>query len=373
MADGTTFVGLDVHVATIAIAVVRGDGVAQELGMLPNTPAALAKRLRKLGPPALLRVCSEAGPCGYGIYRQLTELGIACTVVAPSLIPVRPGDRVKTDRRDAVKLARLLRSGDLTAVAVPTPEQEALRALSRARETATNDRHRARQRLVKFLAQQRIAEPASGKRWTKTYWTWVTGVTLPLPAAQIVLDELRDAITTEQERLTRLTAALTELAQTGAQAPVVAALQTLHGIGLITAVGIVAEVGDLTRFDRPPQLMAYAGLVTSEHSSGGRQSRGGITTTGNRHLRYLLVEAAWHYARPIRLSGPAPATPEERIAQQARERLSRRYFRLLSRGKPKQVATVAVARELLGFVWAMAQAVAATPAVAPEATEPLAA
>jgi transposase len=367
MADGTTFVGLDVHVATIAVAVIRADGTAQELGVLPNTPGALAKRLRKLGPAATLRVCYEAGPCGYGIYRQLTDLGIACTVVAPSLIPVQPGNRVKTDRRDAAKLARLLRSGDLTSVAVPTPEQEALRALSRTRETAAGDRHRARQRLVKYLAQQRIAEPAAGNRWTQTYWRWISGLTLPLPAAQVVLDELRDAITVAQARLDRVTAALTALAQTSSQAPVIAALQALHGIGLLTAVGIVAEVGDLTRFDRPTQLFAYAGLVASEHSSGGRQQRGGITKTGNRHLRYLLGEAAWHYARPIRLPATPPATPVEQIAQDARARLSRRYFRLVSRGKPKQVAVVAVARELLGFVWAIGQETAAAPGTVADA------
>src|SRR5215213_6396445 len=241
MADGSTFVGLDVHVATIAVAVVRADGTAQELGTIPNTPGALANRLRKLGPPETVRVCYEAGPCGYGIYRQLTELGMGCTVVAPSLIPVRPGDRVKTDRRDAAKLARLLRSGDLTAVAVPTPEQEALRALSRARETATGDLQRARQRLVKFLAQQRIAEPVAGKRWTKTYGSWIAGLALPLPAAQVVLDELRDAIAVAHDRLDRVTAPLAPHAQTSAQAPVIAALQQLHGIGLITAAGIAAE------------------------------------------------------------------------------------------------------------------------------------
>jgi transposase len=355
------FVGLDVHVQTIALAVIREDGLAQELGSIPNTPAALAKRLRKLGDPAAMRVCYEAGPCGYGIFRQLMALGIACTVVAPSLIPVRPGDRVKTDRRDAAKLARLLRSGDLTAVAVPTPEQEALRELSRARETAVRDLHRVRQRLVKFLAQHRIAEPAAGKRWTKAWWAWACGLMLPLPPAQTVLEDLRATIATAQERLDRLTAALTAAAGTSAQAPVIAALQTLHGIGPITAVGIVAEVGDLTRFDRPPQLMAYAGLVPSEHSSGGRQARGGITKTGNRHLRYLLVEAAWHYARPLRLTEASAATPVGAIAHQARARLHRRYFRLLSRGKAKQVAIVAIARELLGFVWAVAHAVAAAP------------
>jgi transposase len=370
MTDGTTYVGLDVHVATIALAVVRDGGEPQDLGVIPNTPTALAKRLRKLGAPATLRVCYEAGPCGYGIARQLAERGIACTVVVPSLIPVRPGDRVKTDRRDAAKLARLLRSGDLTAVAVPTPEQEALRDLSRARETATRDLHRVRQRLVKFLAQHRIAEPA-GHRWTRAWWAWAGALTLPLAPAQVVLEDLRSAIAAAQARLDRLTAAVAAAAAASPQAPVIAALQTLHGIGLITAVGIVAEVGDLTRFARPPQLMAYAGLVPSEHSSGGRRQRGGITKTGNGHLRYLRVEAAWHYARPLRVRETMPATAVEAIAHQARARLHRRYFRLLSRGKARQVAAVAVARELLGFVWAVAQAVAAAPA--PPVAAPLAA
>ena len=357
MADGTTFVGLDVHVATIAVAVARGGGAAEDLGTIPNTPHALAKRLRKLGPPEALRVCYEAGPCGYGIYRQLTALGMVCTVVAPSLIPVRPGDRVKTDRRDAAKLARLLRSGDLTPVAVPTPEQEALRDLSRAREAAIGDRHRARQRLVKLFARHGVAEPG-GTRWTTTWWAWASTVALPEPAAQVVLGELRAAIADAHARVDRLTAALAELAAASSQAPVIAALQTLHGVGLITAVGIVAEVGDLTRFDRASQLFAYAGLVPSEHSSGGRRQRGGITKTGNRHLRYLLVEAAWHYARPIRVSAAIPASPAERIAQQARARLQRRYWRLVGRGKPKPVAVVAIARELVGFVWAAARAAA---------------
>jgi transposase len=363
--DGTTFVGLDVHVKTIVVAVARGGGAAEELGVIPNTPTALAKRLRTLGSPDGLRVCYEAGPCGYGIHRQLSGLGIECRVVAPSLIPVRPGDRVKTDRRDAAKLARLLRSGDLTAVAVPTPEQEALRDLSRAREAAIGDRHRVRQRLVKLLARHGIAEPASGKRWTMTYWAWVSAVALSEPAAQVVLGELREAIASADARLARLTAALSELARASSQAPVIAALQRLHGVGLITAVGIVAEVGDLTRFDRAAPLFAYAGLVPSEHSSGGRRQRGGITKTGNRHLRFLLVEAAWHYARPIRRPPGEPADPADpvgAVAARARARLQRRYVRLVGRGKAKNVAVVAIARELLGFVWATAQAVTAAPA-----------
>jgi transposase len=363
MTDGTTYVGLDVHVQTIVVAVARGDGPAEVVATIANTPAALAARLRKLGAAETLVVCYEAGPCGYGIYRQLTGLGMRCTVVAPSLIPVRPGDRVKTDRRDAAKLARVLRSGDLTPVAVPTPEQEALRDLSRARESAVQDRHRVRQRLVKFFARHGIIEP-TGSRWTQRYGRWVSTITVSEPAAQVVLDELRAAIAEAQARTDRVTAALTALAATSPQAPVIAALQQLHGVGLLTAVGIVAEVGDLTRFDRPAQLFAYAGLVPSEHSSGGRQQRGGITKTGNRHLRFLLVEAAWHYARPLALPSDPPATPVAVIAATARARLNRRFFRLVSRGKSRQTAVVAVARELLGFVWALAHAsAAATPAL----------
>ena len=237
------WVGMDDHAATIVVAVLRNEeSTPCERFTISNDEKGQKELIKRLGAlKGEVRCVYEAGPCGYGIYRQLTELGMACTVVAPSLIPVRPGDRVKTDRRDAAKLARLLRSGDLTAVAVPTPEQEALRALSRTRETATGDLHRARQRLVKFLAQQRMAEPASGKRWTKTYGSWIAGLALPLPAAQVVLDELRDAIAVAQDRLDRVTTALTAHAQTSAQAPVIAALQQLHGIGLITAVGIVAE------------------------------------------------------------------------------------------------------------------------------------
>lgn len=355
--DGTMFVGLDVHVQTIAVAVARGDGLAEDLGIIPNIPSALAKRLRKLGPADRLRVCYEAGPCGYTIHRQLRELGIACTVVAPSLIPVRPGDRVKTDRRDAAKLARLLRSGDLTPVAVPTAEQEALRDLSRAREAAVGDLHRVRQRLIKLLARHGVAEP-TGKRWTQRYWAWVNGVSLAEPAAQLVLVDGREAIQVAQARLERLTATLTESAQASSQAPIIAALQRLHGIGPITAVGIVAEVGDLTRFTRAGQLFAYAGLVPSEYSSGGRQQRGGITKTGNRHVRFLLVEAAWHYARPVTRTRTEPIDEIEAIATRARVRLHHRYVRLVSRGKSRQTANVAVGRELLGCVWAVAHAVA---------------
>ena len=355
MQNDTTFVGLDVHVETIAIAYCRGVAAPVELGTIRNDVGQLLKRLQKLGALESLAVCYEAGPCGYTLYRELTRHGIACTVVAPSLIPVRPGNRVKTDRRDALNLARLHRSGDLTPVAVPSPELEAIRDLSRLRQSAKADLHRTRQRLLKLFPRIAIGEPTSMHRWTKRYHAWLAGLTVTSPVYQVVLDDLRAAIATGQARLDALTAALLAAAKEGPFAPVMAALQELHGVGPIIAIGLVAEMGDLTRFETARQAMAYAGLVPSEHSSGGRSSRGHITKAGNAHVRYLLVEASWHSARPAR-EREAGETVTAQIAARAQDRLRRRYLRLVSRGKPTGVAVVAVARELLGFCWAIAQA-----------------
>jgi transposase len=355
MEHDPTFVGLDVHVETIAIAVCRGVTPPQELGTIHNEIGTLLKRLRKLGPLETLAVCYEAGPCGYTLYRQLTMRGIACTVVAPSLIPVRPGNRVKTDRRDALNLARLHRSGDLTAVAVPSPEVEAIRDRSRLRQAAMEELHRNRQRLLKLFPRIDMVEPRGFGRWTKRYHAWLAGLTVTSAIHQVVLDDLRAVITAGQERLDALTAALLATATEGALAPVVTALQELHGVGAIIAIGLVAELGDLTRFDRAPQVMADAGVVPREHSSGGSTQRGHITKAGNAHVRRLLVEAAWHYARPAREREPAD-TSTAQIAATARARLRRRYLRLVSRGKPNGIAIVAVARELLGCCWGMAQA-----------------
>ena len=365
MADGTTFVGLDVHLASIAVAVIRPNGDAQELGTIPNTSQALAKRLQKLGEPSLLSVCYEAGPCGYAIYRQLTERGISCTVVAPSLIPKRPGDRIKTDRKDALKLARLLRSDDLTPVAVPTPDLEALRELSRARQTAMQDLHRERQRLAKLLHRAGITEPVRCTRWSKAWWGWADALTLPQPAAQLVLAERRRAVRAAEEVRDRLTDEVTTAAASCPQAGLIADLRQLYGVGVLTAVGVVVEVGDLTRFAHPSHLMAYAGMVPSEHSSGGRQQRGSITKTGNAHLRYLLVEAAWHARRPVPPVEAPPTTPLAKVTARARTRLHDRYWSMVGRGKPAQVAAVAVARELLGFVWAVGQLHAGRPLAEP--------
>lgn len=362
MEDGITFVGLDVHVKAIRVASVGPDGVVMDRGEVANRPAAVLARLTHLAPVAALRVCYEAGPTGYSLVRALRAAGIACSVVAPSLIPTKVTDRVKTDRRDAAKLARLLRSGDLPAIAIPSPEQEALRDLTRLRQTAVRDLHRQRQRLVKFFSHHGIAEPALGTRWTQGWWRWATSVGVPIAAAQIALDDLRRSIAQHTERVDALTVAVTETVTSGHPDRMAQALQVLHGIGPITAASVQAEVGDLRRFPHPQQLFAYAGLVPSEHSSGARQSRGGITHTGNAHVRYLIVEAAWHYITPLKARpGDGPHTEVERIAAHARKRLHDRFWRLVSRGKAKQEAIVAIARELLGYLWAVAQVVAPEP------------
>jgi transposase len=358
MTDGTTWVGLDVHEQTIAVAVIRaGRAEGEDLGIIVHQPAALRKQFERLGERASLRVCYEAGPLGYSLYRQLTALGIGCQVVAPSLIPRKVSERVKTDRRDAGTLARLLRSGDLTAITVPTPAQEALRDLARQRTVVRTELQRTRVRLVSLLKRHGIAEPA-GTRWTQRYLVWLADLTLREAADAVVLADLRRGMTQLQERLDELTAALSSSAAVSADAAVIRALEQLHGIGAVTAASLVAELGDLRRFAHPRQLMAYAGLVPSEHSSGSRVRRGGITKTGNTHVRRLLVEAAWHYARPLRArpGGTGEVGTVATIASQARRRLPQRYWRLVGRGKARQVAVVAVSRELLGFVWAVARA-----------------
>lgn len=353
MTHGSTWIGLDAHKETITAAAITADGEIRELGTFPNRPEQIGKRVPSWGAPEELMVCYEAGPCGYGIARQLEKMEIACAVVAPALIPRRPGDRIKNDRRDAVGLAQLLRSGLLTAVPVPSRETEGLRALSRAREQAVRDRHRQRQRLLKFLTQQGVVDPG-GSRWTQTWWRWLEKITVSEENAQLVLEDSRQAIRAAEARVTTLTAALTTAGQTGSSAQTYTNLQVLHGIGAVTAAGIVAEAGALTRFVSAPAFMAYNGTVPREHSSGSRQSRGSITRTGNSHLRFLLVEAAWHYTR-LGKDLPEPTTPAEEIAQRARFRLHKLYWKLVNRGKPRQVAIIAVARELAGFVWAVGQ------------------
>ena len=367
MAEDSTvvFVGMDVHKATIAVALAEaGGGEVRSYGVIPNTPIAVGRLVKKLGPAARLRVCYEAGPCGYVVLRQLTKLGVACTVVAPALIPVKPGERIKTDRKDAAKLARLHRAGELTAVAAPTPEQEAVRDLTRARQAAQQDLHRLRQRLRTLLLRQGIAEPAKTKRWSARWRVWLAGVSLEQTVQQTVLDDLRDAIGATEARVDRLTAAVAAQATSGPFADLIGALTSLRGVGVVTAVTLVAELGDPGRFDSPRQLMAFAGLVPSEHSSGGREQRGRITKTGNAHVRAVVVEAAWqcrrrpHVGRELARRQRGQSEAVIAIAWKAQGRLQTRYLRLVAKGKPRPKAAVAVARELLGFVWAIARQVA---------------
>jgi len=361
------FIGLDVHAETIAVAVAEPDGEVRTLGVIPNHPASIQKLVKKLGPPAQLRVCYEAGPTGYVVYWQLTALGVRCEVVAPTLVPVKPGDRVKTDRRDALKLARSYRAGDLTPVWVPDATHEALRDLVRAREAAKKDQLRARHRLGKFLLRHGRRPPTVMKAWTQAHLTWVKRAVHFEHAAQeaTLLDYVHE-VDHVIGRLERLERAIDEAVKTAPEGmrTVVAALQALRGIAQVSAVTIVAEVGAFSRFATPRQLMGYSGAVASEDSSGPRTRRGAITKTGNAHLRRIIIEAAWAYRhRPsvgatLRKRQAALDAEVIAIAWKAQHRLHARYRNLTARGKSKQSAVTAVGRELLGFIWAIGMAVA---------------
>jgi transposase len=361
MAEHSRFVGLDVHAETIAVAVAEPGGEVRALGTIPNTPEAVRRVMKKLGPPQTLRVCYEAGPTGYVLYRQLTALGVPCAVIAPTLVPVKAGDRVKTDRRDAEKLARSYRSGDLTPVWVPDAEHEALRDLVRAREAAKKDQLRARQRLGKFLLRQGRRAPTGIKAWGVKYREWLQALRFTHPAQDATLLDYVTEIDHAAARLGRLERAINGAVEV-APAPVravIAALQALRGIAKLSAVSIVTEVGALSRFAKPRQLMGYSGTVASEHSSGAHTRRGAITKTGNAHLRRIVIEAGWAYRHRPAIGGTLRTRQVDlseevkAIAWKAQHRLHGRYARLLAKGKaPTQVVT-AIGRELLGFIWAI--------------------
>jgi transposase len=356
------FLGLDVHAETIAVAVAEPDGEVRSLGIIPNREESVRKLIKKLGPAEQLQVCYEAGPTGYVLYWQLTALGVKCEVVAPTLVPVKAGDRVKTDRRDATKLARSYRSGDLTAVWVPNEEHEALRDLVRAREAAKQDQLRARHRLSKFLLRQGRRAPEGIKMWTQRYLQWVKEqVHFEQPAQEYTLLDYVHEVEHVADRIQRLEQAITEAIKL-APAPmqeVVQALQALRGIAQISAVTIVAELGKISRFEGARQLMGYSGAVSSEHTSGTRVRRGSITKTGNAHLRRIAVEAAWAYRhRPaigsaLRKRQEGLSQEVKEIAWKAQHRLHKRYRTLTAAGKEKQKVITAVGRELLGFIWAI--------------------
>jgi transposase len=300
MKEKLRFLGLDVHAETIAMAVAEPEGEVRSLGTIPNRAESIRKLIKKLGPAEKLRACYEAGPTGYVVYWQLAELGVQCEVVAPTLVPVKAGDRVKTDRRDAEKLARCYRSGDLTAVWVPDEGSEALRDLVRAREAAKQDQMRARHRLSKFLLRSGQRPPSGVRPWTRPYLIWVAQLRFTQIAQEATRQDYLHEVEHMRERVVRLEQAITEAVKLASPAlkQVINDLQALRGIADISAVTIAAELGQVSRFDSARQLMGYCGTVPSEDSSGKRTRRGGITKTGNAHLRRIVVEAAWSYRRP---------------------------------------------------------------------------
>jgi transposase len=366
-------VGLDVHAETIAVAVAEADGSVRELGVIRHRPEAVRKLVAKLGPTAQLRVCYEAGPTGYPLYWQLTALGVHCDVIAPSLVPTKAGDRVKTDRKDAARLARCYRAGDLTAIWVPDAATEALRDLVRAREVAKQDQLRARHRVSKFLLRHGHHRPEGMRAWTGRHAQWLAGLTFELPTLQVVFDDYRGNLALLAERVARLEQAIEAALPTLAppQQALVSALATLRGVRTVTAATLVSELGTLRRFASPRPLMGYAGLVPREHSSGSGVHRGAITKTGNAHLRRVLVEAAWAYRHRPNLSSPVlrlrqqtQSLPVVAIATRAQQRLCTRYRRLTERGKPPLAVATTIARELLGFIWAIGQLVEPLPVAA---------
>jgi transposase len=337
-----------------------GIGEPRSLGIIRNDHDALGTLLKKLGRPSQLRVCYEAGPCGYVVYRFMQRLKIDCVIIAPSLIPRKPGDRVKTDRRDASSLARLLRSGELTPTWVPDHEHEALRDVVRAREDSVEDQLRARNRLTKFLLRLGIKPPEGVKAWSGPYRKWLGGLKWDRAAQQLVFTEYLHSLEEIEQLITRLEREIEVCTRASVHAPTVAALQAMRGIKLVTAATIVSELGDISRFNSPRQLMSYSGMVSSEHSSGKNIRRGSITKTGNAHLRRVIIEAAWHYRHQPGISDNLRRRQRDvptqacNIAWNAQQRLNKRYHHLLARGKTSHQTVVAVGRELLGFIWAIA-------------------
>jgi transposase len=367
--SSTLYIGMDVHKDSIAVAYIAQDHSSEVtyLGTIGTRQCDIDNLTRKLQSKATQLVfVYEAGPCGYWLYRYLMKKGHRCWVVAPSLIPKKAGDRVKTDRRDAVQLARLMRSGDLTRVYVPTVEDEAIRDLARAREDAIHDLKTAKFRLKAFLLRHDIRYTGRAT-WSPAHLRWLAEVVCATPTQQIVFQAYVRAVNEHAERLQRLEQELCEQVKTWRLAPVVEALQALRGVQFTVAVTIVAELGDLTRFENPRQVMKYLGLIPSEYSSGERRRQGSITKAGNTHARRALVEGAWAYRYPAKVSRHLQLRLEtqpqviQNISWKAQVRLCKRYRRLSARGKHANQVVVAMARELAGFLWAIAKQVPVTP------------
>jgi transposase len=361
------FVGLDVHARSITIALAEGGGgEVRSYGSIPNDLHALERvfaKLRKAHPGSELRVCYEAGPTGFVLARRLARLKILCTVVAPSMIPMRPGERIKTDRRDALKLARLHRAGELTAVHLPEASDEAMRDLCRARTDAVQDLRRSRAQLKAFLL--RNGYRYTGKSaWTEAHRRYLRELVLPHAAQRVVLEDAIAAIGSAEERIARLEEQMEALLPSWPMQPVVAALMALRGLARIGAMVLTSELGGAWRFSHPRQLMAYLGLVPGENTSDQKRRQGGITKTGNSHARWLLIEAAQHFRLAPKVSKELSVRQQglsqeiKACAWKAQTRLHKRMMQLLARGKQRNKVTVAIARELTGFVWQIFQLMA---------------
>lgn len=358
MKQSTAFVGLDVHKDSISVALVSAEGEAVEIGQFENTPTAVQKLvLRLTRMHSSLSFAYEAGPCGYGLYRQLKDMGHQCLVAAPSLIPKRPGDRIKTDRRDAMSLARLLRMGELTAVWVPDPHHEAVRDLVRCRDDFKQAERRCRQRMCGFLL--RHGRHYDKNRWTQAHRLWLKSQQFDHQELQKVFDHYLHGIMESEERIVQLEREMAEALNDWSLAALVRGLMAMRGIKLVTAMTLASELGDLTRFSRPEDLMSFVGLVASERSSGQTRRQGGITKSGNRQVRRVMIESAWSYRHKPCISASLRARSQDAseavraIAWKAQKRLYKRYHRLTSLSKAAQVAVTAVAREGMGFIWAI--------------------
>ena len=362
MKQVTTYVGVDAHKKDLFIAMLVGDGQTPVTWTVPNEPQAVKRLVRKLerDAPGPVRMCYEAGPCGYALQRQVATARVSCQVIAPSLIPRKPGERIKTNRRDARKLAELFRAGLLTEVRPPTPEDEAVRDLCRARDDAREDLQRSRHRLGKLLLRRGLLYSA-GRNWTKGHRQWIDSLAWAQPAERVVVDDYLLAIDHLEARLGELDARLIEVADTEPYREHVGWLRCFRGIDTLTAILILAELHDFRRFPSAPALMAYVGLVPSEDSTGEKHRRGRITRTGNALVRRLLVETAWHYQhRPsigVALKRRRKGLPGRviAIADKAQQRLCRRFRKLAAEHKPAPKIAVAIARELAGFLWAALQ------------------
>jgi transposase len=370
--DSEAFVAFDTSKLSNAVAIAEGGraGEVRFLGEIETTEAAVVRLLKKLaGKYARLTLCYEAGPTGYGLYHLIKRLGHDCVVVAPSLIPKKAGDRVKTNRRDALDLARQLRAGELTAVWVPDARHEAMRDLTRARAAAVDDLKSKRQQVLSLLLRQGLYYP--GKRtWTKAHHNWLASIKLAHAEQRIAFEEMLLAVRQAAERIARLEAAIRTAVPDWSLAPVVTALMAMRGFDLVAASAFLAEVGELTRFATARELMGYLGLTPSEHSTGAKVKRGGITKAGNGRARRVLVECSWSYRHPPRVGkeklakvAAAPAAAQE-IAWKAQSRLSGRFRALARRGKRPTVVVTAIARELAGFIWALNRSLASPAACA---------